>query len=435
LTYRRIRAFLAVKSKGFRGLPEFTSSWRMHLKKPLVGVSNLSSLMSQIVCIFILWALGTSILQATAVVDNTLSKRAQNDESHHSSVTIDAGPHRFGNLIGNLRYLTADGRDSLPILAQRNGAGLAELQLANPHVTGNLPIDGQRILFPGQQLLPSALRQWVSDQREPSQSAHVSTGLSSTLTDAVVADSGIVLEPARVIVVNLPEFRLYFFNQEKVSTFPVSIGKSGFATPLLKSRIGEMRRDPEWRPPASIVAAALERGEHLAKTYLPGPGNPLGKHAIRLGASNYLIHGTNRPSGLGLRVSHGCVRMYPDDIEYLFGQVDRGDDVILVNEPVKVGWHEGELWMEVHPPLKEFPVSDEELLRSALDMAFLELIEFQSVPGAIREQVQTPHYERAELARQSPVLAATSLRIDDAVIRDAVQLRDGVPVRISTQSY
>jgi len=127
--------------------------------------------------------------------------------------------------------------------------------------------------------------------------------------------------------------------------------------------------------------------------------------------------------------------MYPDDIEHLFDQVDRGDDVILVNEPVKVGWHEGELWMEVHPPLKEFPVSDEELLRSALDMAFSELIEFQTVPGAMREQAQTPHYERMELARQSSVLAATSLGIDDAVIRDAVQLRDGVPVRISTQSF
>ena len=137
-----------MKSKGFRGLSAFTISWRMHLNKPLVGVSNLSSLMSQIVCIFSLWAVGTSLLQATAVVDEVVLKAALNDRSHHSSVTIEAEPHRFGNLIGNLRYLTANGSNSLPLLAQRHGAGLAELQLANPHVTGNLPIGGQRILFP-----------------------------------------------------------------------------------------------------------------------------------------------------------------------------------------------------------------------------------------------------------------------------------------------
>ena len=436
-----------MKSSGFRGLPLFTISWRMHLNKPLVCVSNLSSLTRQFVCIFSLWAAGFGVLQATTVTDSQQVAATQKEESVLSSVTPEAGPHRFGNLIGNLRYLTVEGGDTLPSLAQRHGAGLEELQLANPHVTGNLPIGGQRILFPGQQLLPAALRQWVKENVDLSSSDRVTANLGNTLTDAPVANAQVTVDEATAIVVNLPEFRLYLFNDEKVSTFPVSIGRAGFATPLLESKVGEKRRDPEWHPPASIVAAALERGEYLAKAYLPGPGNPLGKHAIRLGWSSYLIHGTNRPSGMGLRVSHGCVRMYPDDIEYVFNQVEKGDTVILVNEPVKVGWHEGELWMEVHPPLKEFPVSDDELLLSAMDMAFSALIEYQSVPGAARELSSQEQLaskplidgdvdgEPGEPAIETQARAATSLSIDDALIRDAVQLRDGVPVRISRQTF
>jgi len=102
---------------------------------------------------------------------------------------------------------------------------------------------------------------------------------------------------------------------------------------------------PIWRPPPSIRA---ERPELPAAIY-PGPDNPLGKYALRLGWTNYLIHDTNKPDSVGRNVSHGCLHLYPEDIDRLFHEVPVGTVVRSVNQPVKAGWIDNRLYVEVHP--------------------------------------------------------------------------------------
>jgi L,D-transpeptidase ErfK/SrfK len=138
-----------------------------------------------------------------------------------------------------------------------------------------------------------------------------------------------------------------------VVTYPVSIGRMDWQTPLGGTRIVTKTRNPSWRPPQSIKDAALAEGEPLPDVIPPGPDNPLGTRALRLGLPGYLIHGTNKPFGVGMRVTHGCVRMTPEAIEAFFDRVKVGTRVAIVNQAVKVGWLEGTLFVEVHPPLDE----------------------------------------------------------------------------------
>jgi L,D-transpeptidase ErfK/SrfK len=87
----------------------------------------------------------------------------------------------------------------------------------------------------------------------------------------------------------------------------------------------------------------------------PGPDNPLGDYALRLaaGRGEYMIHGTNNPVAVGMAVTHGCIRMYPEDVAALFALIPVGTKVRLVNEPVKVAWVDGRLFLEAHPPVNE----------------------------------------------------------------------------------
>ena len=103
----------------------------------------------------------------------------------------------------------------------------------------------------------------------------------------------------------------------------------------------------------SLFIRGAERGDPLPSVVKPGPDNPLGAYAMTLSLPGYLIHGTNKPAGVGMRSSHGCIRLYPEDIEALFPRVTRGTTVTLVNQPVLAGWRDGQLYLEVHPPLAE----------------------------------------------------------------------------------
>jgi L,D-transpeptidase ErfK/SrfK len=105
--------------------------------------------------------------------------------------------------------------------------------------------------------------------------------------------------------------------------------------------------------PASVRKEHLERGDKLPSVVPAGPDNPLGAYALTLSLPSYLIHGTNKPDGVGMRSSHGCIRLYPEDIEALFGRVTKGTPVALVNQPLLAGWRDGQLYLEVHPPLTE----------------------------------------------------------------------------------
>ncbi len=224
-------------------------------------------------------------------------------------------------MFGDVETITAFGEDTLPDLARRYSLGYEEIQQANPGVDLWLPGEGTTILIPGQRLLPPG--------------------------------------PHEGIVVNLPEHRLYYYPKVKkgetpyVITYPVSIGKMDWNTPLGKTRIVDKRKNPLWYPPESVIKEHLERGDPLPTVVKAGPDNPLGAYAMRLDIhpGAYLIHGTNNPIAVGMAITHGCIRMYPEDIEALFPMVPVNTPVWLINEPVKVARVNGQVWLEVHPPV------------------------------------------------------------------------------------
>ena len=227
-----------------------------------------------------------------------------------------------GDLIGEYSEAAAGRDDTLIDLARRTGLGYEEIVNANPGVDPWLPGEGTILRLPLRRVLPDA--------------------------------------PREGIVVNLPEHRLYYFpparagEPRSVVTFPVSIGKMDWSTPLGLTKIAAKVKDPAWYPPESVRAEHAKRGDILPKVVPPGPDNPLGQFMMRLAipGGGYLIHGTNRPAGVGMQVTHGCMRLFPEHIEELFHMVAVDTPVRIVNQPHKAGWADGRLYVEVHPPLE-----------------------------------------------------------------------------------
>lgn len=214
------------------------------------------------------------------------------------------------DVVGNITQIAAGFDDTFVALGRRHGLGYEELIAANPGVDPWLPGEQVRLVLPSLYVLPDA--------------------------------------PRAGIVLNLAEMRLYFFTAGQVQTFPISVGRIDADTPVGLTRVIDKVRDPVWYPPPSIIAEHKERGDELARIVPPGPDNPLGQFAMQLGIRGYLIHGTNKPAGIGMRVTHGCIRLLPDDIEALFDQVPRGTPVHIVNQPYKMGWVGDTLFLEVH---------------------------------------------------------------------------------------
>jgi L,D-transpeptidase ErfK/SrfK len=150
--------------------------------------------------------------------------------------------------------------------------------------------------------------------------------------------------------------RLYYYPPaaagaaRKVQTYPIGIGREDWPTPLGLAKITEKVANPTWHPPASVRAEHARNGDPLPAVVPPGPDNPLGKHAMRLSKPGYLLHGTHKPAGVGMTVSHGCIRMFPEDIETLFNIVPIGTQVRIVEQNYKVGWLGNTLFLEMHPP-------------------------------------------------------------------------------------
>ncbi len=226
-------------------------------------------------------------------------------------------PENGDNIIGSVQKIAAVYEDTFTRLARRYNLGYSELQQANPEVDPWLPGTGTAITLPKFYVLPDA--------------------------------------PREGIVINLAEMRLYYYppatagGNPTVETYPIGIGRDAFPTPELISEIKARIPQPAWYPPESIIAEHAAKGEILPRTVPPGPNNPLGDYAIQLTAPGYFIHGTNRAGGIGLRVSHGCIRMYPEDIEALFNKVSIGTPVRVVHQPVKVGILGGQVYIEAHP--------------------------------------------------------------------------------------
>ncbi len=155
----------------------------------------------------------------------------------------------------------------------------------------------------------------------------------------------------------LPEYRLYYFPKGSgtVMTFPIGIGRTGFQTPAATTKIVAKIVNPTWYPTKAHREEHAELGDELPSAVPPGPDNPLGHLAIQLTLPGYFLHGTNKPFGVGQRVSHGCVRLYPDDIQSFADAVPIGMEVRIIDAPIKVSWQEGTLWLESHPPLEGDP--------------------------------------------------------------------------------
>lgn len=242
------------------------------------------------------------------------------------------------DLIGDTANVAARAEDTLLDIAREHDLGQDEILLANPEVDRWLPGEGAEVVIPGRFILPRAERKGV--------------------------------------VLNLPEMRLYYFYEQGpdkeplVATYPVSVGRMDWNTPLGTARIERKDRDPAWYPPESIKLEAIAKGEPLPDVVPAGPDNPLGRYALRLSIPGYLIHSTNKPYGVGMRVTHGCVRMYPEDIEEFFTIVPVKTGVELVNQPVKLGWQGKTLYLEVHPPMEEDQEMGQELQCIAYAMIF-----------------------------------------------------------------
>ncbi len=227
-------------------------------------------------------------------------------------------PIEGSSIVGNTQYHKVEKGETLADIAKKYDIGFLALMAANRGVDPFLPQEGFVISIPAKIILPK------------------------------VAYEG--------IVVNLAELRLYYFrpNEGKVHIFPVGIGRIGRDTPVMQTSISSLRKYPTWTPPASIRKEYKAKGIDLPPVVLPGPDNPLGDYAMRLayGSGEYLIHSTNKDFGIGMRVSAGCIRMEPKDIEWLYQQVERGEKVRIINEPIKVALEpDRSVFIEVHEPL------------------------------------------------------------------------------------
>lgn len=238
-------------------------------------------------------------------------------ESHRFPIRKDT------QMVGRPITIISRSGDTLPDIGRHFGLGFNDIAQANSTVDVWTPRPDSQITLPLQFILPES--------------------------------------PRKGIVLNLPNMRLFYYlrpvskTATEVITYPIGIGRQGWSTPIGKARITQKRANPTWTVPASIRREHARDGDPLPRVVKAGPNNPLGQYALRLSMPSYLIHGTNKPYGVGLRISHGCVRLYPENIEPLFNEVSVGTKVRIINQPYLVAWQDNVLYLEAHKPLGSKP--------------------------------------------------------------------------------
>lgn len=273
-------------------------------------------------------------------------------------------PPDNSRLIGeNTAYLVPNDGKPLEAIAAKYQIGLIAMLEANPGVDPLLPKPGTVLTIPSQMLLPATKREGI--------------------------------------VINLAELRLYYYpkNQNKVVVYPIGIGQLGRNTPEMVTSISQKIPNPTWTPTPNIRKVYLkEQGITLPGVVPAGPENPMGLFAMRLaaGQGHYLIHGTNANFGIGMRVSSGCIRLRPDDIEALFNSVPKGTRVQVINQPIKYDVEpDGKRYIEVHQPLSHTAKDDPQTMPLALSQAMKKFSVSDEtnrdvVTGAIRRRSGMP---------------------------------------------
>jgi L,D-transpeptidase ErfK/SrfK len=172
------------------------------------------------------------------------------------------------------------------------------------------------------------------------------------------------------IVVNVPQRMLYYaVDTNDVRGVPVAAGRKGWSTPIEEFTVTAKETDPSWEVPASILEEARQRGRPLPAVVSPGPDNPLGKFWLGLSVGRIGIHGTNAPSSVYGTVTHGCIRLGPDDIAWLYAQVSVGTPGRFVYEPVLLAVDGSEVFLEVHPDVYQRTASASQLARELASAA------------------------------------------------------------------
>src|SRR6202011_107099 len=225
------------------------------------------------------------------------------------------------DIVGYVQKTVVGKDDTLPDIARRFDVGYEEILTANPGVDPWLPGVGREIVVPTQFILPTA--------------------------------------PHEGGVVNVAEMRIFYYPRHKkgepetVYTHPIGIGKVGWKTPEGTTKIVSRQKDPVWVVPKSVRDEHAEDGEKLPPQVPAGPDNPLGQYMFRLGWPSYLIHGTNKPYGVGMRSSHGCMRLYPEDIAVFYNLIPIGTKVTVVNQPYLFGSRDGALNMQAYAVMED----------------------------------------------------------------------------------
>lgn len=270
-------------------------------------------------------------------------------------------PAKHDSIVGLMRIDTPAYGENATTVSQRYNIGLNALKAANPDIDIRQDFINQSVVVPTMHLLPEHAR--------------------------------------KGIVINLPEMRLYYYppKSHEVLTYPIGIGKIGQTIPIRRTKVIRKAKNPYWFPPKSIIEFNKKKGIELPKKMAPGPDNPLGTYAIYMGIPTYLIHSTIYPESIGKRASFGCIRMNEDDIEEMYPAVKSGVPIAIVNEPVKLGWEDEQLYLEVHPSLKEHKKTDNASLPDIVHRISQKiknhpaLIDWQMVSYIAKDKDGVPH--------------------------------------------
>ena len=308
--------------------------------------------------------------------------------------------HRFeidaahDDVVGQVQVTVTSKDDTLPDIARRFNLGYEEIVRANPGIDPWLPGAGKEIVLPTQFVLPNSVRQGI--------------------------------------VINIAAMRLFYFPPAKpgekqvVYTHPIGIGRVGWQTPEGSTKVVAKQKDPVWIPPASVRKEHKENGEILPARVPAGPDNPLGRYKFTLGWPSYLIHGTNKPYGVGLRSSHGCIRLYPEDVEKIFAMVNPGTTVTVVNQPFVFGWHDGGLYLQGFDVLeddkRDWSKSQPKLLSKTLS---------KRIQAELAARKSTVDWQRVAQITRDPrglvVSVSSADQSEDALIAAAPRVENRIP--------